>query len=88
MSYNVARILLMTPIVPWQNFTPFLGAAAHCSTKIDNFIRQSQNENHPKNEDNLKTLGYTNWEDDPKMNTNPKMKTIPKVMTTGKLKQP
>ena len=36
----VAEILLMTPKVPWQNFAPFLGAAAHCSTKIDNFIRQ------------------------------------------------
>ena len=27
-SYSIARILLMTPIVPWQNFTPFLCAAA------------------------------------------------------------
>ena len=73
-------------IVPWRNFTPFLGAAALCSTKIDNFIRQPQKWKSTKNEDNLKTLGYPNGEDDPKMNTNPKMKTIPKAKTTGKLK--
>ena len=33
-SYSIAKILLMTPIVPWRNFTPFLCAAAFCRTKI------------------------------------------------------
>ena len=36
-SYDVARLLLMVPIEPWQNSTPLFGAAAVCATKIDNF---------------------------------------------------
>ena len=36
MSYYVARLLLMVPIEPWQNSTPFFGAVAFCTTKIDN----------------------------------------------------
>ena len=36
-SYDVARLLLMVPLEPWQNSTPFFGAAALCATKIDNF---------------------------------------------------
>ena len=36
-SYSIAKILLMTPIVPLENFTPFL-----CRTKIGNFVRQPQ----------------------------------------------
>ena len=41
--YDVARLLLMAPIDPWQNSTPVFGALAICETKIDNL------------EDNLKT---------------------------------
>ena len=33
-SYNVGRLLLMGPIEPWQNSTPFFGAAAFCTTKL------------------------------------------------------
>ena len=36
-SYDIARILLMVPFEPWENFTPFFGAAAFCTTEIDNF---------------------------------------------------
>ena len=36
-SGDVARLLLMVPLEPWQNSTPFFGAAALCATKIDNF---------------------------------------------------
>ena len=33
--YNVARLLQMVPIGPWRNSTPVFGAAAFCTTKID-----------------------------------------------------
>ena len=33
--YNVARLHLTAPIEPWQNSTPFLGAAALCTTEMD-----------------------------------------------------
>ena len=36
-SYDVARLLLMVPLAPWQNSTPLFGAAAFCATKIDDF---------------------------------------------------
>ena len=36
-SYDIARLLLMVPIEPWRNSTPFFGAVALCMTKIDNF---------------------------------------------------
>ena len=36
-SYDVARLLLMVPVALWQNSTPFFGAAAFCTTKIDDF---------------------------------------------------
>ena len=36
-SYDVARLLLMVPLEPWRNSTPFFGAAAICTTKIDDF---------------------------------------------------
>ena len=36
-SYDVARLLLMVPLEPWQNSTPIFGAAALCTTKIDGF---------------------------------------------------
>ena len=35
--YDVARLLLMVPIELWRNFTPDFGAAAFCTTKIDDF---------------------------------------------------
>ena len=35
--YDVARLHLIVPMEPWQNFTPFFGAAAFCTTKIDDF---------------------------------------------------
>ena len=35
-SYDVARLPLMVPIEPWRNSTPFFGAVAFCTTKIDN----------------------------------------------------
>ena len=40
-SYDVARLLLMVPLEPWQNSTPVFGAAAFCTTKIDNFRASS-----------------------------------------------
>ena len=36
-SYDVARLLLMVPLEPWQNSTPVFGAAAFCTTNIDDF---------------------------------------------------
>ena len=36
-SYDVARLLLMAPIDPWRNSAPDFGAAAFCTTKIDDF---------------------------------------------------
>ena len=36
-SYNVARLRLMSPMGLWRNSTPFFGAAALCTTKIDGF---------------------------------------------------
>ena len=40
-SYDVARLLLMVPLEPWQNSTPVFGAAAFCTTKIDDFRASS-----------------------------------------------
>ena len=40
-SYDIARLLLMVPIEPWQNSTPFFGAAAFCTTKIGDFRTSS-----------------------------------------------
>ena len=36
-SYDVARLLLMAPIDPWQNSTPDFGAVAFCTTNIEDF---------------------------------------------------
>ena len=36
-SGDVARLLLMVPLEPWRNSTPFFGAAAFCTTEIDDF---------------------------------------------------
>ena len=36
-SYDVARLLLMAPIDPWRNSTPDFGAAAFCTTNIEDF---------------------------------------------------
>ena len=36
-SYDVARLLLMVPLELWRNSTPIFGAAAFCTTKIDDF---------------------------------------------------
>ena len=36
-SYDVARLRLMAPMGRWRNSTPFFGAAALCTTKIDGF---------------------------------------------------
>ena len=36
-SYDVARLLLMVPLEPWRNSIPVFGAAAFCTTKIDDF---------------------------------------------------
>ena len=46
-AYNVARLLLMVPLEPWQNSTLFFGAVAFCTSKIDNF-RRWKDENYPK----------------------------------------
>ena len=35
--YEVARLCLMAQMDLWQNSTPFFGAAAFCTPKIDNF---------------------------------------------------
>ena len=40
-SYDIARLLLMVPMEPWRNSTPFFGAAAFCTTKIDDFRASS-----------------------------------------------
>ena len=36
-SYDVARLLLMVPIELWRNSTIFFGAAAFCTSKIEDF---------------------------------------------------
>ena len=40
-SNDIARLLLMVPLEPWRNSTPFFGAAAFCTTKIDDFRTSS-----------------------------------------------
>ena len=40
-SHDAARLLLMVPIEPWRNSTPFFGAAVFCTTKIDDFRTSS-----------------------------------------------
>ena len=40
-SYDVARLLVMVPLEPWRNSTPFFGAAAFCTTKIGDFRTSS-----------------------------------------------
>merc|ERR1712208_162327 len=39
--HDVVRLLLMVPLEPWQNSTPFLGAEALCTTKIGDFRTSS-----------------------------------------------
>ena len=36
-SYDVARLLLMAPIEPWQNSTPIFGAVVFCTINIEDF---------------------------------------------------
>ena len=40
-SHGVASLLLMVPLEPWRNSTPFFGAAAFCTTKIGDFRTSS-----------------------------------------------
>ena len=40
--YDVARLLRMVPLELWRNPTPVFGAAAFCTTKIDNFRASSK----------------------------------------------
>ena len=40
-SCDVARLLLIVPLEPWQNSTPIFGAAAFCTTKIGDFRASS-----------------------------------------------
>ena len=40
-SYNVVRVVVIVPLNCWQNFTPFFGALALCTMKIDDFRTQS-----------------------------------------------
>ena len=40
-SCDVARLQLMSPMGLWPNSTPFFGAAAFCTTKIDRFRAQA-----------------------------------------------
>ena len=35
--YDVVRLLMMVPIELWRNSTPVFGAAAFCTTKIEDF---------------------------------------------------
>ena len=39
--YDIARLLLMVPLEPWQNSTPFFCAAAFCTTKNGDFRTSS-----------------------------------------------
>ena len=40
-SYDVVRVVIIVPLNCWQNFTPFFGAVALCTMKIDDFRTQS-----------------------------------------------
>jgi len=42
MLHDVAELLLIALIDPWQNSTPFFGAAALCLTKFNNFRRKPE----------------------------------------------
>ena len=46
MSYDIARLLLMVPLEPWPNSTPFFGAVAFCTTKTDDFRPMHRREGH------------------------------------------
>ena len=39
--YDVVRVVIIVPLNCWQNFTPFFGAVALCTMKIDDFRTQS-----------------------------------------------
>ena len=41
-SYDVATLHLMAPMDFWRNSTPFFGAVAFCTTKIDHYNRSFQ----------------------------------------------
>ena len=77
-SYNIARLLLMALIKPWQNSTPFFGAVVFCTTKIDDFKRQPERWRcrkrlkKLKNLDNLKNKDDAEKEDDTKVEDNQK----------------
>ena len=40
-SHDIARLILMLPLEPWRNSTPFFGAAAFCTTKNGDFRTSS-----------------------------------------------
>ena len=46
---------MISPIDFWQNSISFLCMEALCTMEIDDFKRQTQNEDDLKNENNLKT---------------------------------
>ena len=97
-SYIVARILLMTPIVPWRNSTPFLGEAAQCSTKNKNFIKQPQKWKSPQKRRQSQNFRLPEWgrlpqneykpknENYSKSDDNRKIKTTKKMRTISKMK--
>ena len=59
----------------WQNSTPFLGAAAFCMTKIDDFRKDNlKNEICLKNEDELKKEDEPKYGDEPKNEEEPEYK--------------
>ena len=88
----------MTPTVPWWNLTPFLGAAAYCSTKIDNFIRQPQKWKSPQKWRQSKKYRLPKWgrwpqneykpknENNSKSDDNRKIKTTQQMRTISKMK--
>ena len=80
-SYNIARLLLMALIEPWQNFTPFFGAVAFCTTNIDNFRRKP--ERFPK-KSKIQTISKIKTM--PKKKMTQKRKTTKKMKTTPKMK--
>ena len=73
---NIARLLLMAPIEPWQNSTPFPRPIPAESLGAPVIVI----ENNTKEDDDLQN------EDDPKMKMTSKMKMTPKVKTILKIR--
>ena len=79
---DIAGLLLMVPLDPWQNSTPYL------MKKLTILEEDLENENDPRNEDTLKYQDYLKNEDEPKNENDLKNESEPKMQKNQKLRSP